>query len=244
MQTQEKWLLKSRCRKVASSWDELVNKLLNSSVCPECPSERETLRTLGALLSKRDLSLPVGQCLISQGGLEPLGALLLPWPLLSSPHRGGMLAWAPRLGVAAGLCHSEGSCLTETFQDRQGIKQSRAPVMWAGAGQKGKKKRVCSHEVDLLRHGTSLFRGERGLWHQSLWHEEYYFITTLQRRGTVIHAGQIPHIRPFLWFQSGNLSPNPTQPGPLPLLPVPSTSSARVVFAGGMQDVQICSCLI
>lgn len=110
----------------------------------ECPSERETLRTLGALLSKHDLSLPVGQCLLSQGGLEPLGALLLPWPLLSSPHRGGMLVWAPHMGVAAGLCHSEGSCLMETLQDRQGIKQSRAPVMWAGAGQKGKKKRVCS----------------------------------------------------------------------------------------------------
>ena len=102
-------------------------------------SERESLRISRTFLSKYDLSLPLGQCLLSQGGLEPLGAFGNPpapvTPL--QPHGGGLLASVPHVGVAAGFCYGDGSHLMKTLQDGQGIKQSR--TMMCGQVQRKKK---------------------------------------------------------------------------------------------------------
>lgn len=57
------------------------------------------------------------------------------------PHGGGRLASVPHMWVAAGLCHGDGSCLMKTLQGGQGIKQSRATDVWAGASQKKKEKK-------------------------------------------------------------------------------------------------------
>lgn len=64
-----------------------------------------------------------------------------------------MLARVPHVGVAVGLCH--GSHLMKTLQDGQSIKQSRDTDVWAGVGQKKKKKKVRACKVELLRHGIS-----------------------------------------------------------------------------------------
>lgn len=50
-----------------------------------------------------------------------------------------MLASVPHAEEAAGLGRGNGSGLMKTLQDGQGIKQSRATDVWAGASEKEQK---------------------------------------------------------------------------------------------------------